>query len=170
MNTFNSLNFPILMHKTKELMRFSFFYFGKNIRNCVPQLHEFLENGGRIEVVFPDPEKEELMKELGKKMGWKFPSALTPKNKIDTSLDMLDHLKHKDQIHVRLVPKLPNYSMYIFDETVIISIFQESTGEHNVVSPVWTHNDAQSRKFFNEEFNVLWNLEKTIEHSARNGE
>ncbi len=152
-------------------VRLSFAYFGKNVRNANAEVSAFLGRGGRLECVFPDPNSVETMDRLKELMPWQF-NVPSPKSKVEESLSWLSVLEkvHPGHIHVRLIPRLPHYSVYIFGANptaqkpseqrhAYISVFQEREypDQESVRSPLIDVGDASAVEFAVSEFQVLWN-------------
>lgn len=159
-------------------IRMSFAYFGRNVRDASAEIEQFLKRGGLLDVIFPDYESPQTMNALRDLMPWQF-RDVAPEQKVKESLTWLCQRTpafHR-QIHVRLIPRLAHYSMYIVGPDPIanggrdlrhgfMSVFQEKESSQNqsVRSPLIDVGDAQALAFLTEEFRQLWTFPGSRDH------
>lgn len=151
-------------------IRMSFAYFGRNVRDASAEIEQFLQRGGVLDVIFPDYELPQTMNALRDLMPWQFRDVI-PQQKVKESLTWLCQRTpaFHGQIHVRLIPRLAHYSMYIVGPDPLaaggrdlrhgfMSVFQEKESSQNqsVRSPLIDVGDSQALAFLTEEFQQLW--------------
>ncbi len=171
--THHDADWKRIFGQAPQRIRMSFAYFGRNVRDASAEIEQFLHRGGTLDVIFPDHESQQTMEALRCLMPWQF-QTVTPEQKVKESLTWLCQRTpafHR-QIHVRLIPKIAHYSMYIVGPDPIsfgacdirhgfMSVFQEKESSQNlsVRSPLIDVGDSQALSFLVDEFHHLWSLQ-----------
>lgn len=131
-----------------------FFSYGRTWRNTNrKELIEIAQcSDTKIRVVLPDPQNDELMKELGRRFR-KSPEEL--KKLIWEAYDDFENIFKYSDFSLWFLPESPMFSFYRFDHLVILAFFKHGTGENVSLPTFKVEQGGTIYKFVRREFDLF---------------